>query len=240
MAVDALNLVLDINIFIAALVTVFALSTLPRALARFSSAAEWRHGHILRSIRLGSSRLRGPETPISAQRGSQDPAPSNEKDPSPPVAGHASSSGHGYLPDGVMSEESHTYVSHTGLLRHASTRTLGPASKLPPHVRAWSAILPQIGGFLRHRLDAGFSLGKALILGVYAAILVYATFYKSNPFKDSARTGFVAMSQIPIVYILGTKNNIVGTCVGMGYERVSPSLSAEICSLMVFVHLCRF
>lgn len=222
MAVNAFNLVLHINIFIATLVTVFALSTLPRALARFSSAAEWRHGHILRSIRLGSGRLRGLRTQISNTCGSPDPAFLNEKDVSPQVAGHASSSGHGYLPDGVMSEESHTFASHANLLRNASTRTLGSVSKLPPHVRSWSAILPQIGGFLRHRLDAGFSLGQALILGLYTAILVYASLLKSNPFKDTVRMGIVAMSQIPIVYVLGTKNNIVGMCLGMGYEKVSP------------------
>ncbi|KAF8443885.1 hypothetical protein L210DRAFT_3395367 [Boletus edulis BED1] len=200
MPVNASNLVLHIDILIAALVTVFALSTLPRALARFSSATEWRHGHILRSIRLGSRR------------------PLNEKRLSPQVA---SSSGHEYLPDGVLSEESHTYFSHTNLLRHGSTRTLGSVSNLPPHVRAWSSVLPQIGGFLRYRLDAGFSVGQALILGLYAAILVYAAFLSSNPFEDPARMAFVAMSQIPIVYMLGTKNNLVGMCVAMGYEKLN-------------------
>ena len=238
MAVDAFNLVIHINIFIAALVTVFALSTLPRALARFSSAAEWRHGHILRSIRLGSERLRGLQRQMSCPRGSQDPAPSNEKQLSPKVAGHASSSGHGCLPDGVVSEESHTYFSHSNLLRHASTRTIGSVSKLPPHVRAWSAILPQMGGVLRHRLDTGFSLGQALILGLYAAILVYASFLKSNPFEEPVRTGIVAMSQIPIVYVLGTKNNIIGMCVGMGYEKVSPSPSSRgVCAFIIYADL---
>lgn len=217
MAVNALNLVLHIDIFIAALVTLFALSTLPRALARFSSAAEWRHGHVLRSIRLSNGQRRRLQTQISSPHGSQQPGPSNEKDFSPQVAGHASSSGHE-----LMSEESHTYFSHTNLLRQPSTRAVGSVAKLPPHVRGWSAVLPQMGGFLRHRLNAGFSLGQALILGLYASILVYASFLGSNPFNDPVRMGIVAMSQIPIVYILGTKNNIVGMLVGMGYEKVSP------------------
>ncbi|KAG6376754.1 hypothetical protein JVT61DRAFT_1775 [Boletus reticuloceps] len=220
MLVNASNLVLHIDILIAALVTVFALSTLPRALARFSSATEWRHGHILRSIRLGSRRLRGLRTNQISNPRLQDPGPLNEKHLSPQVA---SSSGHEYLPDGVLSEESHTYFSHTNLLRHGSTRTLGSVSNLPPHVRAWSSVLPQMGGFLRYRLDAGFSVGQAFILGLYAAILVYAAFLSSNPFEDPARMAFVAMSQIPIVIILGTKNNLVGMCVAMGYEKVSPN-----------------
>lgn len=223
MAIDALSLVFHINIFIVALFTMFALSTLPRAAARFSSAAEWRHGHILRSIRLGTARLRGLRSQISYPCGSRDPAPSNEKDLWPQVAGYPSSSGHEHARDGVMSEESHTYFSHTHLIRHASTRTLGSVSNLPPHFRAWSAILPPVGGFLRYRLNPGFSLGQAFILGLYAAVLVYGSFLGSNPFRDPLRMGIVAMSQIPIVYVLGTKNNIVGMCVAMGYEKVSLS-----------------
>lgn len=227
MAVNDLNLVFHVDIFIAALITLFALSTLPRAFARFSSAAEWRHGHILRSIRLGSGRFRGLKAKISHPRYPQDPTPSNEKGLSRQVAGQPSSSGHDCLPDGGMTEESHTYFSHTHLLRHASTRTLGSVANLPPHMRAWSTILPQMGGFLRHRLDAGFSLGQALILGLYAVVLVYASFLESNPFKDQMRMGTVAMSQIPLVYILGTKNNIVGMFVGVGYEKVSPDPLAD-------------
>ena len=221
MAVDPITLVFHIDIFIVVLATVFALSTLPRALARFSSPAEWRHGHILRSIRIGTRRIRGLNTnQISCPQASQDPGPFNEKDLSPQAAGFASSSGHGLTREGFTSEESHTYFSHTNLLRHASTRTLGPTSTLPPHVRAWSAIVPPMGGFLRQRLHAGFSVGKALILVVYAAVLVYASFLGSNPFSDPLRMGIVAMSQIPIVYVLGTKNNVIGMCVGMGYEKV--------------------
>lgn len=227
MHVDAFSLVFHIDFLIIALATAFALSTLPRALARFSSAAEWRHGHILRSIRLGPARLRGLQTKKNNPRGSQDPGPSNEKDLSPQAAGYPSSSGHEHVRDGVMSEESHTYFSHTHLIRHTSTRTLGPVSKLPPHFRAWSSILPPVGGLLRHRLNFGFSLGQALILGVYAAVLVYASFLGSNPFKDPVRTGVVAMSQFPLVYVLGTKNNVVGMCVGMGYEKVSLDPLAE-------------
>lgn len=242
MAVDPDTLVFHIDIFIVALVTVFALSTLPRALARFSSAAEWRHGHILRSIRLGSGRLRGLRTLISYPQDPRDPGPSNEKDFSPQTAGFATSSGHEPPREGVTSEESHTYFSHTNLLRHASTRTLGPVSKLPPHVRTWSAIIPPIGGFLRQRLDAGFSLGQALILGVYAAVLVYASFLRSNPFTDPVRMGFVAMSQIPVVYVLGTKNNVVGMCVGMGYEKVSPTSSSDSLfsrvTVLIPIYLC--
>ncbi|KAF9223189.1 hypothetical protein BS17DRAFT_796275 [Gyrodon lividus] len=215
---DPLTLVFHIDIFLLALAAVFTLAALPRAIARFSRAAEWRHGHILRSIRLQTRRPRGSLQPTSP-RSAQGPSPSTS---SPPDPGYASSSGHDGLPDGATSEASHTYFSHSHLLRHGSSRSRTPRSaSLPPHVRAWSSILPPIGGFLRYRLDSGFSVGQATVLGVYVVVLIYASFWKSNPFKQQLRTGIVAMSQIPVVYVLGTKNNVLGMCVAMGYEKLN-------------------
>ncbi|KAI6032654.1 hypothetical protein F5J12DRAFT_712486 [Pisolithus orientalis] len=201
--VDALGLVFHVDIFILAVGAVFALATLPQAFARLSRGAEWRHGHILRSIRLDYRRPR------------RRPPPRSSPIPVPPQELYATSStGHG----GVTSEESHTYVSHTNLIRRPSTGK-SAAKLLPPHVRAWSAVLPQVGNLLRYRLDSGFSVGQALVLGLYSAILIYPVFLKSNPFTDPLRTGIVAMSQIPLVYMLGTKNNLLGVFLAIGYEK---------------------
>ncbi|KIJ12744.1 ferric reductase [Paxillus involutus ATCC 200175] len=215
-SINALALVFHVDIFLLAIVAVFALATLPRAIARFSRAAEWRHGHILRSTRLETRRPRAPLQPTSPHN-AQGPSPSN---PSPPDPGFASSSGHDGPQDGATSEASHTYFSHSHLLRHGSARSTRSGS-LPPHVRAWSAILPPFGGFLRYRLDSGFSVGQAIVLGIYSVLLIYATFYASNPFGQPLRSGTVAMSQIPVVYMLGTKNNVLGMIVAMGYEKLN-------------------
>ncbi|KIJ60791.1 hypothetical protein HYDPIDRAFT_170073 [Hydnomerulius pinastri MD-312] len=215
--VDVFGLVFHVDIFLLAIAAVFALATIPRALARFSRAAEWRHGHILRAVRLETRRPRGSAEPKSP-RNAQDPSPSGS---SPPDPGYTSSSGHECPPDGVTSEESHTYFSHSHLIRHGSSRSRSNPGSLPPHVRAWSAILPPIGGVLRYRLDSGFSVGQATVLGIYVVVMIYASFLKSNPFKDPLRTGIVAMSQIPVVYVLGTKNNVLGMCVSMGYEKLN-------------------
>ncbi|KAG8221543.1 ferric reductase like transmembrane component-domain-containing protein [Butyriboletus roseoflavus] len=238
MAVDPFSLVFHIDIFLVAIATVFALSTLPRVAARYSSAAEWRRGHLLRSISLGVAHLRAAKTHISYPR-LQDP---NEKHLSPQGAGYSSSLGHDHVQDGVMTEESYTYVSHTHLLRQASTRTLGSVSNLPPHFSSWSAILPPVGGFLRRRLKPGFSVGQALVLGLYAVILIYASFLESNPFKDPLRMGIVAMSQIPIVFALGTKNNIIGMCIGLGYEKLNyiHRYAGMMLVLLSNIHACGY
>jgi len=204
------QLVFHVNIFLVAVTAIFVLATLPRALARFSRVTEWWNGHILHSINLNNRRPR--RLPPSPPPHSTSKVPAS---PPPDEPCTASSSGH----DGVTSEESHTYVSHSNLIRRPTT---GKAAEnvLPPHVRAWSSILPPVGNLLRYRLDSGFSAGQALVLGVYTAVLIYPVFLKSDPFTDPLRTGFVAVSQMPLVYMLGTKNNILGMFLAMGYERV--------------------
>lgn len=192
---DPFQLVFHIDIFLLALAGVFALFALPRAIARFSRAAEWRHGHILRAIPLER------RAPKPVMRSVQFP-PSGA-----PAA------------DNLTSDESHTLHSEAHLIRHPAAKKEGWS--LPPHVRAWSSRVPTFANILRYRLDVGFSLGQALVLVIYSAALVYPGFFKSNPFADPLRTGFVAMSQIPVVYLLATKNNLLGMFLGLGYEKLN-------------------
>lgn len=194
-AVDAFQLVFHIDVFLLALAGVFALFALPRAVARFSRAAEWRHGHILRAIPL---ERRAPKPPMRSVQ--------------PPTSGPSAA-------DNLTSDESHTFHSEAHLIRHPAAKEEGWS--LPPHVCAWSSRVPTFANLLRYRLDEGFSLGQALVLVIYSAALVYAGFLKSNPFADPLRTGFVAMSQIPVVYLLATKNNILGIFLGLGYEKLN-------------------
>ncbi|KAI6044555.1 ferric reductase like transmembrane component-domain-containing protein [Pisolithus marmoratus] len=209
--VDAVGLVFHVDLLILAVAAVFALATLPRAFARFSRGTEWQTGYILRSTRLDYRQPRRPP-PLRSP-----PTPAEKPTPMPPEEPHvASSAGH----EAVTSEESHTCVSHTQLIRRPSTRKAA-AKLLPPHVRSWSAVLPPVGNLLRYRLDSGFSLGQALVLGLYSAILVYPVFFQSEPFTDPLRTGFVAMSQIPLVYLLATKNNLLGMILAVGYEKLN-------------------
>ncbi|KAG0693019.1 hypothetical protein DFH29DRAFT_1007765 [Suillus ampliporus] len=56
--------------------------------------------------------------------------------------------------------------------------------------------------------------------------------YSSNPFTDPERAGWVIASQIPFVYALATKNNIIGMMVGVGYEKLN-LLHRLVGSLMV-------
>jgi hypothetical protein len=74
---------------------------------------------------------------------------------------------------------------------------------------------------LRARILPGFSLAQILVLATYFYSLIYATFYRSNVFLDPARTGWIAVSQLPFVFALAQKNNVLGSIVGHGYERLN-------------------
>lgn len=73
--------------------------------------------------------------------------------------------------------------------------------------------------FLHHHIISGVSFGKMLIVCIYSSILLCLTFYKSNPFTDPKRAGLVAISQIPFVLVLATRN-VLRIATGFGYEQV--------------------
>ncbi|TFY64102.1 hypothetical protein EVJ58_g2857 [Rhodofomes roseus] len=55
----------------------------------------------------------------------------------------------------------------------------------------------------------------------YLAAIMYSTFFDVNLFTSPTRLGFVAVSQMPVIYVLGTKNNVLGTLIGQGYEKLN-------------------
>ncbi|TEB36637.1 hypothetical protein FA13DRAFT_1762022 [Coprinellus micaceus] len=67
----------------------------------------------------------------------------------------------------------------------------------------------------------GYTLGQFLILMNYTYIMLYGTFMMSNPFTDGVRPGWLAVSQLPLVFALGQKSSILGSLLGYGYEALN-------------------
>lgn len=57
-------------------------------------------------------------------------------------------------------------------------------------------------------------------MAAYLALVLAVLFYKANITTNVKRAGWIALSQEPVAFALGTKNNIVGLLIGKGYERV--------------------
>lgn len=71
------------------------------------------------------------------------------------------------------------------------------------------------------------TLGRMLVVGAEFALVMILCFYKLNPndqwqWEDLGfRTGPVALAQLPLIFILAGKKNVVGYLIGSSYERLS-------------------
>lgn len=92
---------------------------------------------------------------------------------------------------------------------------------VPRHCQTWTSIIPELGFVLQYRISRGISVGQALVVIGYAMVLGIPSLIHSNPVKNPVRTGIVAVSQVPVVFALACKNNLIGTLLGKGYEQVN-------------------
>lgn len=71
------------------------------------------------------------------------------------------------------------------------------------------------------------TLGKASIVGANVVVLLVLCFYKFDvsdqwSFEDIGyRTGFVTLCQLPLLFLLAGKRNIIGALIGSSYERIN-------------------
>jgi len=221
--VNSVSFVFHVNLVIWAVIAAAVLVRLPRLVALFGTPTDWYTGHFL--YYLEPTR----------------PRPTVERqDSARTVVGRNNSTK-------AMGRKNSTKVDRhnstkTTVTRHNSTRTQVEedyydqyrrrfrtdkaadergAARPAPH---FASVLPQLRWALslaRIRVYEGYSVGKLFILSNYAYALVYALFYKSNPFVDATRSAWVAVSQMPLVFALAQKNNLVGAALGYGYEKLN-------------------
>lgn len=71
------------------------------------------------------------------------------------------------------------------------------------------------------------TLGRMWVVGAEFALVMILCFYKLNPndqwqWEDLGfRTGPIALAQLPLIFILAGKKNIIGYLIGSSYERLS-------------------
>jgi ferric-chelate reductase len=193
----------------------FMLTALPRIIARLTHASAWRDGWII--LRGSSSRSFIPPANDSAfnvtrKQSLRRAASTNEKKL---VLGSTESetweSSFGPY-DGPRNNLKVNVVSH---LRQAR----GEPVNLPTRCPSYHSLFQPLSRFVSARY-AGYSVGQYVLLMGYAALMMIAMFLYSSPVNNITRAGFVCISQIPVVFALGTKNSLAGWLVGMGYEKV--------------------
>ena len=212
-----------INVLLLGLFALYVASTLPRGLVRLFQPSEIFNGFFLRSGaqptppgRSNSTRtlLRadtiGRSGTVTISKGNAN---------APPVQ-------HSTGAHAALCEDSKVTDAFPTLVTPVANRARG-AQQLyaPTRVPRWTTIVhPSLAYALNVRVSPGFSLGKLLVLLAYGLIVLYACFFRSNPFIDANRTGYIAVSQIPIVVALANKSNWLSWMSGIGYEKVNRAL----------------
>ena len=207
--VDPSSLVYHIDIFLLIAILVFAAFNAPRAIARIASRSEWLQGR-LHSVTL----TRQPRVNLNTE------SIYLHSDPQKTVLdldGDATEAMHLQSTPYFPSQSTHD----------EKTPTPRPSAVVEPtsvpqtwHMPMLSSLVYPVANLLHTRVHEKYSLGQVLLMAGYSAVVLYAGLYKSNPFVDFNRGGWVGVSQLPIIYILATKNNVIGMLVGVGYEKV--------------------
>jgi hypothetical protein len=182
-----------------AIIVVFMAFRIPRLLGLFWTSSEWIDGLVLRHVPTYP-----PPRVARPKRHARSPPPEREN-----------KFFDGSIDDIIFqrSHPSKSSLASKDLLHDTRTR-------YPPHIPSCKEALRPLLKPFRARISPGFSFGQLLVLVAYLAILVYATLYNSNVFLDQSRTGWIAVSQYPFVYAFAQKNNVIGTFLGFGYEKV--------------------
>ena len=91
----------------------------------------------------------------------------------------------------------------------------------PSHVPTWASLTFPFSRLITASWFPGFTNGQLIMWTLYFAVLIFLGFFVNNPITGPARFGWIAASQIPIVIIFGTKNNVPGWFLGKGYEKLN-------------------
>lgn len=194
------ELVYHADILLFGVISAFAIANFPRAYARLSRRSEWSQAlrlHYSPVLRKSINPIINQNPPISYPFDYPSSNSDSHSDPSLTACNSLP-----YRPawhDPYIEKELPT------------TPQPGPSPSYPSH---------HVTSLLRYRVFDNYSFGQLLLILIYLAIMFYISFYESSPFSDPHRTGWVAISQVPFVYALATKNNIIGIMVGVGYEKV--------------------
>ncbi|KAF8201142.1 hypothetical protein K438DRAFT_1965667 [Mycena galopus ATCC 62051] len=106
--------------------------------------------------------------------------------------------------------------SHAPILRREA------AGRYPPHVRPTPPFLRPVVSLLRSRVAPGLTGTQMAVCAGWLGIILYPAIYGSRgPFTDINRYGLISISQVPFIFALGSKNNILGMLLGMGYEKLN-------------------
>lgn len=208
------DLYLLADLILLGVAALFFLLALPRAVVRLLCLSAWSEGLFLRA---GAS--------DHGTRHSRPPSSSSLQENDVTDLSERSFAARRYMsrqPRRVNFEKGRPAASPTTITDDGeSYRGLVRPQRRPPvHMSAWSSMFPRINAWLFATLRPGYSIGRALLLVGYTVLMLFVGFDGGNPFVQYIPAGWIGASQLPVAFLLGTKNNLLGVLLGRGYEKV--------------------
>lgn len=200
-AINQAMLVYHLDIGLICFAGLIILLALPRMLARLSRLSAWAEGTIFRRVTIAS--------PLFLTQ---------RFDPSKFVSTDEVDVEKDFVNVDVTSSGTH---SDTAVNWSTSTLNVSAVNGPPVYMPSWSTLFPWAYFVLSSKVRPGYSLGYCIILLAYTAVVMYVSLVDVDLFSSPSRLGWVAASQIPVIFILATKNNVLGTLIGMGYEKLN-------------------
>jgi len=228
--IDPFIFVFHIDVVLLCLFALYAVFTIPRALVYLFQPSEFLNGFFLRAGSLnvprqsdtlgrsGTTRSTKPMRSISTR--------TNQivRTPTEKIGDGAGGGGSWKTPLGPASPPALIVPRLTGA--GLSRRHIATPHRAPTRVPRWATIVhPSLAYVLNLRVAPGFSFGKLVVILAYTIVVLYASLYRSNPFTDPLRAGYVVMSQIPIVVALAGRTNCLSWISGVSHQKVLVSFS---------------
>jgi ferric-chelate reductase len=219
--------VFHIDLVLLGLFALYVVLTLPRVLQvvhRFQRSGEILNGFFLRSGSGAAQRTtsqhrsdtHGSSSATNTLTSTNVPALVDDSENA--VEGEMSKSGEAQRPALIIPQRAAAAPDVGG---YPSRRSAPSPPRVPTRVPRWMRILrPTLAYALNFRVAPGFSFGNLLVLLVYTALMLYASFRGPNSLVHPHRLGYLAISQVPIVVALAGKTNWLSLACGVGYEKV--------------------
>ncbi|KAJ4474404.1 hypothetical protein J3R30DRAFT_3707292 [Lentinula aciculospora] len=189
------QIVWDIDIILLSVIALLFLLRLPRFLARMYRFSEWTSGLILRN-RPYHARTNGRRVQFSI--------------------GNSNTS-----LDDFSTDDSHATYQEKAFAQRISTTGAKAQGSYPPHISNCTTFFRPLLKLMHSRINTGVSFSHAAMMTVWTGAIVFPAFYMTEAFTDPVRFGWITASQLPFVYAFGTKNNVLGTFLGIGYEKIN-------------------
>ncbi|KAJ3740075.1 hypothetical protein DFH05DRAFT_1510178 [Lentinula detonsa] len=190
------QIVWSIDIILLSVFALLFLLRLPRFLARMYRFSEWTSGLILRN-RPYHMRASGRRVQFSVGND----ANMNVID--------------------ISTDDSHAMYQEKAFAQRISATGAQVQGSYPPHVSNCITFFRPLLKLMHARIETGVSLSHAAMMVAWTGALVFPAFYMTEAFTDPVRFGWITASQLPFVYAFGTKNNVLGTFLGIGYEKIN-------------------